>query len=79
MMARFPLVTVEKFQGPCGWGKDPSPDCNEEGQIATVLKQVKQINPNVSTVFYLNAVYDFPWYVVLMMLMMLRMLMMRTV
>jgi hypothetical protein len=51
LMARFPLVTVEKFQGPCGWRSDASPSCDQEAQIISVLKGVKAINPNVSTVF----------------------------
>ena len=55
MMARFPLVTVEKFQGPCGWGPGASPTCDQEGQIIDVLRRVKDLNPNTSTVFYYNA------------------------
>lgn len=51
LMARFPLVTVEKFQGPCGWRPDASPSCDQEAQIIDVLKGVKAINPNVSTIF----------------------------
>lgn len=51
LMARFPLVTVEKFQGPCGWRPDASPACDQESQIIDVLKGVKAINPNVSTIF----------------------------
>ena len=62
LMARFSIVTVEKFQGPCGWQPDASPKCDQEAQIIAVLKGVKEINPNVSTVFYLNSEYDFPQY-----------------
>jgi hypothetical protein len=60
-MAKFPMVTIEKFQGPCGH-KHPTPDCNQEAQIINVLKGVKALNPNVSTVFYYNSVLDFPQY-----------------
>jgi hypothetical protein len=63
MMAKFPLVTVEKFQGPCGWDANASPACDEETQIVETLRGVKEINPNVSTVFYYNSLYDFPQYV----------------
>ena len=51
MMDRFPLVTVEKFQGKCGNSKDASPACDQESQIIEVLRGVKSINANVSAVF----------------------------
>jgi hypothetical protein len=60
LMARFPLVTVEKFQGPCGWRPDASPACDQESQIIDVLKGVKAINPNVSTIFCTYACADQP-------------------
>jgi len=55
LMARFPMVTVEKFQGPCGNSGHASPACNQEQQIVDALKGVKEINPNVSTIFYYNS------------------------
>jgi hypothetical protein len=53
MMAKFPMVTVEKFQGPCGNSHSPlpSPACDQEAQIIAPLRQVKALNPNVSTIF----------------------------
>jgi hypothetical protein len=60
LMARVPLVTVEKFQGPCGWHPDASPACDQESQIIDVLKGVKAINPNVSTIFCTYACADQP-------------------
>ena len=56
LMAKFPLVTVEKFQGPCGWRPNASPSCDQEAQIIGVLKNVKGINPNVSTIFCTQSV-----------------------
>ena len=56
LMAKFPLVTVEKFQGPCGWRPNASPRCDQEAQIIGVLKNVKGINPNVSTIFCTQSV-----------------------
>jgi len=61
-MAQFPMVTIEKFQGPCGNRGDASPECDQEGQIVDVLRRVKEVNPNVSTIFYYNSVLDFPQY-----------------
>ena len=38
--------------------------CRNPNTIDTdVLLQVKEVNPNVSTVFYYNSVLDFPQYV----------------
>ena len=64
IMARFPLVTIEKFQGPDSGYKYPlNPyKCCEEDRIVKTLKRVKAINPNVSGVFYYNSVLDFPQY-----------------
>ena len=64
LMAKFPLVTVEKFQGPCANSHDPlpTPACDQETLIIDALKQVKAINANISTIFYYNSVLDFPQY-----------------
>ena len=64
LMAKFPMVTVEKFQGPCANSHSPlpTPACNQEKLIIDALKQVKAINPNTSTIFYYNSVLDFPQY-----------------
>jgi hypothetical protein len=49
LMAQFPMVTIEKFQGPCGGKASASPACNQEALIIAELKKVKEVNPNVST------------------------------
>ena len=51
LMAKFAMVTVEKFQGACGNEKTSSPACDQEAQIIAPLRQVKALNPNVSTIF----------------------------
>mmetsp|Transcript_20270 Transcript_20270/g.60557 ORF Transcript_20270/g.60557 Transcript_20270/m.60557 type:complete len:411 (+) Transcript_20270:74-1306(+) len=61
-MAKFPMVTIEKFQGPCGYAKNASPACHQEDLIIDELRKVKEVNPNVSTIFYYNSVLDFPQY-----------------
>jgi len=58
----FPMVTIEKFQGPCGYGPNASPACHQESLIIAELKRVKTLNPNVSGIFYYNSVLDFPQY-----------------
>eukprot|EP00040_Diaphanoeca_grandis_P023282 m.126363 g.126363 ORF g.126363 m.126363 type:complete len:490 (-) comp29198_c2_seq1:160-1629(-) len=58
----FPMVTIEKFQGPCGYAKNASPACHQESLIVAELKRVKTVNPNVSAIFYYNSVLDFPQY-----------------
>lgn len=62
LMASFPMVTVEKFQGPCANENNATPACFEEDKIISVLRGVKAINPNASTIFYMNSVLDFPQY-----------------
>ncbi len=52
--AKFPMVTIEKFQWPA--------NASQEKTIVEVLKGVKEIDSNVSTVFYYNSVLDFPQY-----------------
>ena len=56
------MVTIEKFQGPCAHSKGVSPACDQERLIVDECRRVKEINPNVSTIFYYNSVLDFPQY-----------------
>ena len=58
-MAKFQMVTIEKWQA-----IDAGGDANEtmSQNIAHELKRVKNVNPNVSTIFYYNSVCDFPHY-----------------
>ena len=64
IMAKFPLVTIEKFQGPDSGYLYPAEQwvCCEEDRIVQALKAVKSINPNVTGIFYYNMVLDFPQY-----------------
>ena len=73
-MARFPLVTLEKWHGACvGFvpanASDRCPStsmdsypCCEEDRITADLQRVKALNPNATTVIYFNMVLDFPQY-----------------
>ena len=62
-MARFPIVTVEKSQGPCAaQSKPPTDTCGEEQLIIDTLRRVKQANASATTIFYLNSVLNFPQY-----------------
>jgi hypothetical protein len=58
VMAKFPLVTVEKGQGV----DDPNDGRYAEDKIIEALRGVKQRDPNVSTIIYFNNVLDWPFY-----------------
>ena len=63
IMARFPMVTIEKFQGPCAaTSTPPSDSCHEEQLIIDVLRRVKAANRKVCTIFYYNSILNFPQY-----------------
>ena len=62
MLARFSLVTIEKFQGTCANSVDPGPRCHQETAIIDVLRRVRQINPDATTIFYYNSVINFEQY-----------------
>ncbi|XP_065183721.1 uncharacterized protein LOC135814524 [Sycon ciliatum] len=63
-MAKFPIVTIEKYQGPNSGYHYPAEKwvCCEEDRIVDTLKSVKKINPNITGIFYYNIVLDFPQY-----------------
>jgi len=60
-MAKFPMVTVEKFQGTCWQRKDPT-GCNQTDIIVQQLARVKALKPSVATIVYFNSAIDFPQY-----------------
>jgi hypothetical protein len=61
--ATFPMVTIEKFQGPCaGHAKSPTDTCHQEKLIIDTLKRVKEANSSVCTIFYYNSILNFPQY-----------------
>ena len=69
-LAQQRVIVIEKWEGPCWAGcianssQTPpvpcSPGCGEESYQLATLRRVKAANPSVSTVFYLNSLYDFP-------------------
>lgn len=60
-LARFSLVTIEKFQGACA-NTNPGPECHQEDAIIDTLKRVRQVNPKATTIFYYNSVINFVQY-----------------
>lgn len=68
-LARFRMVVIEKFEGPC-WDacfihSDPSlcdPSCNTESYILGTAKALKAANPKISVILYLNSMLNFPTY-----------------
>jgi hypothetical protein len=56
IITKFPMVTIEKGQAvevSAGYAED---------KIVGVLKRVKAIDPNISTIFYYNSILDWPFY-----------------
>jgi hypothetical protein len=62
LLARFSVVTIEKFQGECANSGSPGPQCQQEAAITDVLQRVRMINPDVTTLFYYNSVINFKQY-----------------
>eukprot|EP00756_Hemistasia_phaeocysticola_P057914 Hpha_TRINITY_DN34523_c0_g1::TRINITY_DN34523_c0_g1_i1::g.96465::m.96465 len=58
VISKFPMVTIEKGQGV----QDPADTRPAEDKIVEVLKAVKAVDPNISTIFYYNSVLDWPFY-----------------
>ncbi len=67
------LVVIEKWEGPCWFeclanstaAQPPrpcDPSCGEEDYQLATIKRIKARNPGVATVFYLNTLYNFPYY-----------------
>uniref|UniRef100_A0A1X7VF50 Uncharacterized protein n=1 Tax=Amphimedon queenslandica TaxID=400682 RepID=A0A1X7VF50_AMPQE len=53
-IAKFPMVTIEKFQS------DLIPGVDDEDDMMLVMIMVKRVNPNVATYFYMNSYKDRP-------------------
>eukprot|EP01047_Picozoa_sp_COSAG01_P040486 COSAG01_NODE_3412_length_6112_cov_2.531354_8_plen_448_part_00 len=62
VMAKFAMVTLDKWMGPCGQRPDATPACDEEGVMLAEARRIKRANPNVSVLLYWNSVLDFPQY-----------------
>ena len=71
-LAQMRLVFIEKWEGPC-WDEclanssltPPIPcssSCDEEQYQLGTIARIKAKNPGVATAFYLNSLYDFPYY-----------------
>jgi hypothetical protein len=58
VMAKFPMVTVEKGQGV----QDATDPRRAEDKILEVLAAVKAVDANISTIFYYNSILDWPFY-----------------
>ena len=54
VLAKFAMVTLTKWQGPCGQQANATPACNEEMAMLAEARRIKQVNPNVSTLLYWN-------------------------
>lgn len=63
-LARYSMVTLEKWYTLCGdqHPQQAGPDCNVESKMATTFDAIKAINPNVTTLLYLNSMFNFGFY-----------------
>jgi hypothetical protein len=62
VLAKFDMVVLDKWQGPCGQQPSATPACDEEGVMLAEARRIKRANPNVSTLLYWNSILDFPQY-----------------
>ena len=63
-LARYSLVTLEKWYTPCG-AQGPTqagPECDVEDRMFGTFQRIKALNPNVTTIMYLNSNFDFAFY-----------------
>ena len=61
---RYQMITLEKWYTPCG-AQGPhqaGPQCHVEAKMATTFKAIKAANPNVTTLLYLNSMFNFAAY-----------------
>ena len=63
-LARYSMVTLEKWYTPCGaQGPDQAgPECDVEAKMFETFRAIKAANANVTTLFYLNSMFDFSFY-----------------
>eukprot|EP00928_Gymnodinium_smaydae_P083557 TRINITY_DN66800_c0_g1_i1.p2 TRINITY_DN66800_c0_g1~~TRINITY_DN66800_c0_g1_i1.p2 ORF type:complete len:261 (-),score=33.93 TRINITY_DN66800_c0_g1_i1:701-1384(-) len=70
MLAKMRLMMIEKWEGHCydecmynaSKQMECNPSCNVEGDMLDTLSRAKQLNPALSSVFYLNSLMAFPFY-----------------
>ena len=63
-LAKFNMVTIEKWYTPCG-SKGPQqagPECDVEAKMFDTFAKLKQLKPNITTIMYLNSMFDFAFY-----------------
>jgi hypothetical protein len=63
-LSKFSMVTIEKWYTSCA-SKGPTqsgPECAVEDKMYTAFRRIKAINPNVTTIMYLNSNFDFAFY-----------------
>jgi hypothetical protein len=68
-LAKFRMVVIEKFEGPC-WDycfvhpqpEKCNPSCDTEKYIMGTAKALKEANPGISVILYLNSLLNFPMY-----------------
>lgn len=64
LATRYQMIALEKWYTPCG-AQGPTqagPECDVEAKMASTFKAIKAANPNVTTLLYLNSMFNFAFY-----------------
>ena len=60
-LARFSMVTIEKWYTPCGC-RNADPSCDVEDKMYRAFRRLKQLNPQITNNLYLNTMFDFAFF-----------------
>jgi len=65
-LAKYQMVTLEKWYTPCAFHvhdrNQSGPECNVEEKMYTTFNAIKAQNPKVTTLLYLNSMFNFAFY-----------------
>lgn len=62
LASRYQMIAIEKWYTPCAASGLSGPECNVEAKMATTFKAIKAANSSVTTMFYLNSMFNFAFY-----------------
>ena len=61
-IAKYRMVTIEKWYTVCGAAKIGKPECDVEAKMYDTFRAIHAINPSVVNILYLNSMFDFSAY-----------------
>ena len=64
VLSKYQMVTIEKWYTACGslHPIQAGPECNVERAMYITFGQIKALNPNITTILYINTMFDFSMY-----------------